>query len=72
MDINPAFLGADQRPHQPGADRQPIGTDEDLALGTLDRTLREVVLGAKQTSTVASVTAAEVGKVSGSTPKEYN
>jgi hypothetical protein len=40
-DINPAFLGADQRLDHPRASRQPIGADQDFALGVVDGADRE-------------------------------
>lgn len=70
-DIDPAFLGPDQRADNAGPDRQPVSVNEDLTLGTLDRTLREpgaVVLGGEADLNGGVGTAKEIGRAGESTP----
>jgi hypothetical protein len=65
LDVSPAFLGPDQRPDNPGADCQPVGANEDLAYGALNRRTAKASQfssGAKQTATVASDAAEATGR----------
>jgi hypothetical protein len=56
--VNSALFGPDQRPNDPGTDRQAVGRDEDLSLRLVDgadRECRAVFFGRKKTAIAASV-----------------